>query len=101
MMHRARRRVSENRQILSPTYPDPSSDESPNKVSDQARTVSPDPFRHAEALVESFGARTALQIAQFNSQLTGPNGSYWADVLDSVVDAWGQRSEIRPALRVQ
>jgi hypothetical protein len=42
-------------------------------------------------LIESFGARIALQIAQVNAQMTGPTGSYWAEVLDDMVDAWGRR----------
>lgn len=102
-MHRSRPRGSERRRVFSSSYDhDPRSDDDPNKVSgERTRTVSPDPFRHAKALVESFGAKTALQIAQFNAQLAGPNGRYWADVLDSLIGAWERRQETQPVLRTQ
>jgi len=92
MLYRSRRRNSERRQ----GFPSTSSDDAnSNRHPDQGHhlnkpSVSPDPVQHARALVESFGARTALQIAQVNAQLTSPSGSYWTDVLDNVVDAWGR-----------
>jgi hypothetical protein len=70
---------------LRKTYPDGN----PNKARDEnIRAVSPDPVHHAQALVESFGARTALQISQFNAQLSGANRGYWKEVLENVVQAW-------------
>jgi hypothetical protein len=98
MMHRSRRRGSERRQVLPSSYTDDpcSHEQRPNKVPhEKTRPLSPDPLPHAKALVESFGARTALQIAQFNAQLMGPSSSYWANVLDNIVDAWGTQPPLR------
>jgi hypothetical protein len=88
-MHRSR----ERRQVQQSAFPHgPSWNIGSNKVRDGGtRAVSPDPVRHAKALVESFGATTALQIAQVNAQLTGSSRCYWTEVLDHVVDAWGRR----------
>jgi len=91
MMHRTRRRSSAAREVFPAPYSHQSSPErypQPHRE-ERDRVLSPDPIQHASALVESFGARTAIQIAQFNAQLAGATGRYWADVLDSVANAWG------------
>lgn len=89
-MHRSRSRRRETHRGFSvPLSYDTSADEASSKARGDLHTASPDPVQHAQALVESFGARTALQISQFNAQLTRADGSYWKEVFENVVEAWG------------
>jgi hypothetical protein len=90
-MHRSHPHNSESRTEFSPSPShDPVSPRHPVEIPGKTVNLSPNPYLHAKALIESFGGRIALQIAQVNAQMTGPTGTYWADVLDNMVDAWGR-----------
>jgi hypothetical protein len=47
----------------------------------------PDPRGHARALIESFGYRSALQIARNNAFIERAREDYWPRVLDAVQNA--------------
>jgi hypothetical protein len=52
--------------------------------------VGADPGAHAQALVEWFGVRTALEMARFYAQ-GGPTGAYWSDVLATLMARFPQQ----------
>lgn len=89
-MYRSRRRLRGEKHGLPPSFARSDSKRHSNENPRNTHVASPDPVLHAKALIEGFGSRTALQIAQFNAQLAGPSGRYWVEVLDSVVEVWGR-----------
>jgi hypothetical protein len=51
---------------------------------DASARLRPDPRGHARALIESFGYRSALQIARNNAFIERSREDYWPRVLDAL-----------------
>lgn len=49
-----------------------------------------DPDRHANALIESFGVHTALEMARYYAKAPA-SGGYWSDVLAALTARLGQQ----------
>lgn len=58
----------------------------PSRLPDPSKTdqLRPDPRGHARALIESFGYRSALEIARNNAFIERAREDYWPRVLDAV-----------------